>query len=543
MAARYYQFLEREGKGLEEIPILGLAKSSAGIALKIRPRVLSTENLLLRLGENEWRIGEDEVAALSLDEKHGILELACEEELARLWLEGKGLKLFSDLKFLVKNVERFYLEQTPRFPPAPRILPPPPPPRLSLEQQEAVAMLFSEPLSYVWGAPGTGKTRAVLFESLLHTLSQGTRAILVAPTNNALEQALFALLPQFDELGMERGNVLRLGTPSARFLESYPEVCDPLNVKKETMSLFDFEARKSPKARLEEALVIAMTVDNFIKRFETLPLAGQRHIFLDEAAFTPLIKALALLTLDAPLTMLGDHKQLPPVCEMPEAELGLAENRALEVWRRSALYAEDYLARGEESFKTPLHTLPPLSRTKLAPLRQSHRYGENLTRLLDRYLYQVGLRGLEESTELLYIDSGARSEGKEYRSLEEARAMKGLIRELLESGADFGVITPFVSQRRQILEEIPELRGRERVMTIHGSQGQEFESVIFSPVCLHYHLTNSKNPSALQALNVALSRAKKRIIIVCDYRFWIGQRGQFLGEILRESQPWRYNTP
>jgi ATP-dependent exoDNAse (exonuclease V) alpha subunit len=74
-------------------------------------------------------------------------------------------------------------------------------------------------------------------------------------------------------------------------------------------------------------------------------------------------------------------------------------------------------------------------------------------------------------------------------------------------------------------------------MTIHGSQGQEFETVILSPVTLHYHLTNSKNPAALHALNVAVSRAKGRIVLVCDYAFWMKQKGQFLSALLRECEP------
>ena len=76
---------------------------------------------------------------------------------------------------------------------------------------------------------------------------------------------------------------------------------------------------------------------------------------------------------------------------------------------------------------------------------------------------------------------------------------------------------------------------RERIFTIHGSQGQEFDNVIFSPVSLHYHLTDSNQTHALYALNVAISRTKKRFFIVCDYTFWSKQKGQLIWAILQHA--------
>ena len=76
------------------------------------------------------------------------------------------------------------------------------------------------------------------------------------------------------------------------------------------------------------------------------------------------------------------------------------------------------------------------------------------------------------------------------------------------------------------------------VMTIHASQGQEFDTIIFSPVKLHYHLTDSNKNEALYALNVATSRLKKTLILVCDYRYWIRQEGQFLTQLLKQAAPY-----
>ncbi|MGP1581048.1 MAG: AAA domain-containing protein, partial [Wolinella sp.] len=406
------------------------------------------------------------------------------------------------------------------------------------EQQQAVEMIFSTPLSYTWGAPGTGKTKGVLFESLLFTITRGVRAFLLAPTNSALEQALRALMPKFDELGFERALVFRIGEPSASFLEQYPEVCDPLifNKPQNVASLFG-SGKEAREKKIEESLVIALTVDSFIKRFDSLPKSGEKHIFLDEAAFVPLIKALALCALHAPISMLGDHKQLPPVCEA--SEMDLEGEPLLNAWQYSALHMRDYFCDGVGIFSSHMPTFPRESMIPQSNLSYSHRYGENLTKILDKYIYKIGLRGLSEPTELYYVDSGAFVSAKKgaQANLNEADALAKVAQELARTQEDFGIITPFVKQRRAILERLPMLRDKDCVMTIHGSQGREFHTVLFSPVMLHYHLTNSLNLSALHALNVAISRSKKRVIIVCDYRFWMRQKGQFLSAILAQSSP------
>ena len=105
---------------------------------------------------------------------------------------------------------------------------------------------------------------------------------------------------------------------------------------------------------------------------------------------------------------------------------------------------------------------------------------------------------------------------------------------ILKNFEDYAVITPFVKQKKLLSECGVSYR---TVWTIHGSQGQEFDTVIFSPVMLHHHLTDSHNINAAYALNVAISRIKKQLIIVCDKAYWLKFRGQFLSEILANALP------
>lgn len=49
--------------------------------------------------------------------------------------------------------------------------------------------------------------------------------------------------------------------------------------------------------------------------------------------------------------------------------------------------------------------------------------------------------------------------------------------------------------------------------------------------------TDSRNlkSKGLNLLNTAVSRAKKELIIVCDYDFWRAQNGQFLQGLLQQA--------
>ena len=150
--------------------------------------------------------------------------------------------------------------------------------------------------------------------------------------------------------------------------------------------------------------------------------------------------------------------------------------------------------------------------------------------ILDEYIYRMGLKGNDEQMEILVFDSGSKSEQDRRLSESEARACEQLCAKL--KGEDFAVITPFIKQRQRLIRQM----SRERIFTIHSSQGQEFDNVIFSPVSLHYHLTDSRQTHALYALNVAISRTKKRLFIVCDYAFWNAQQGQLIWAILQRAK-------
>jgi superfamily I DNA and/or RNA helicase len=99
-------------------------------------------------------------------------------------------------------------------------------------------------------------------------------------------------------------------------------------------------------------------------------------------------------------------------------------------------------------------------------------------------------------------------------------------------------LTPYRNQLKLLNQELPKARREQRIMTVHASQGREFDTVILSVVDTHNkYFTDSTNKLSrgLQIINTAVSRAKKELIIVCDAEFWSEQNHQLISEIINAS--------
>lgn len=531
----YYDFLEQNDLGLDEIKIFKFVLTDDEIAFHLRGKIFSPESLILRIAGDDFELGSEGLKQKYYDEKMNIFCLGISKEFYKKLKNTKknDIFLYSDLKFLVENVSKFFSSNpSPILPTQINALEPKISENATSEQAFAIKSIFSYPITYVWGPPGSGKTQVVLFEALFNFIVFGKRVCVLAPTNNALEQILRVLIRKFDEIGFHREKILRLGVPTNSFFYDFIEVCDPLILKKTAQANL-FATPLSFKNRLEEALVVGMTVDGFIRKYKELGIKFE-HIFLDECAFTPLVKACAICVDNTPVTLLGDHKQLSPICEMPSIEIAKGENFYANLWNLSALNLEEFLNNhnGEEIFNKTQYQEVYFDDIYVVKLTKTHRYGDNLAQILDEHIYKNGLRGIEKYTELFYIDSKSETSDEKHTNLAEAKNALELSR--LFRDEDYAILTPFVKQKKLMIEiGIP----RDKVWTIHGSQGQEFDIVIFSPVSLHFHLTNSHNIKALHALNVAISRIKKQLIVVCDYNLWHKMDGQFLKSILDMSKP------
>jgi len=157
------------------------------------------------------------------DSASGKVEIDYKWLVARLrnWLEDNGSRVQSPFaKFLQKlvidpTVVDRWLEET-----APLL------PRLSDDQRHAVRCALSHPCTYTWGPPGTGKTFHVLACTAGFLIAQQKRILLIAPTNQAVDNAMRALLALAPKLHIDPKHFIRLGIPTLDFLQEHPGICE-----------------------------------------------------------------------------------------------------------------------------------------------------------------------------------------------------------------------------------------------------------------------------------------------------------------------------
>ncbi len=85
-------------------------------------------------------------------------------------------------------------------------------PKPNDEQYKAVIKAMHNEVSFIWGPPGTGKTRTlgIIVRELVH---RGERVLVTSHTNAAVDAALKPVVRAFGKDDLEQGVVVRVGTP------------------------------------------------------------------------------------------------------------------------------------------------------------------------------------------------------------------------------------------------------------------------------------------------------------------------------------------
>lgn len=288
----------------------------------------------------------------------------------------------------------------------------------------------------------------------------------------------------------------------------------------------------STDERMKNCFVLGATLDSCINRVHPVEFSPD-HVFLDEAAYASLIKGATLTVYHAPITFLGDHMQLPPVCEIDNRNLSIEENAPVVLWAQSALYLEDIFT---DDFNVLLNRYlndspPHFEILKLSFLSHSFRYGNELAALLSKHIYGRILYGNASSgTEILVIDAPKGKGNSFHENLSEAQAISHYLAQHPES--DFAVLTPYHNQIKLLANYIP----RDNLFTIHGSQGREWDTVFLSIANQRpWQFTDSMLPIGKRIINTAASRTRKKLIVVCDTGAWNKYPQQFITELTNIS--------
>jgi hypothetical protein len=771
-AEAYYQFMTEKNLGLQEAALQGiqLHPNSEFITLLLDQRPFDIEAVQFRFaGVTGYQI----VKIVEYDSDSKLLLVQPNPEQRRYFdpLQPGNVFVVTDLKFLVKRNRDWFKNNGSDiiFPNSVselsetyssiqyfnNLLP-------SAVQLKALKTIFTKSFSYIWGAPGTGKTQLVLAYAILHYIRNGKKVAILGPTNNAIEQVLFGVLPMLKRSGFESKSVIRLGTPGHKFADQYPDCCEVKGInnrikeyekqkkilakiiisrnfadqiirwkegivqfdglrlcieqikqlkfdfhqiestyksaslyiieqrntifildqeileleknkkkvwykllklfikqtktdreiflrnetirqrkfvlseineehervrkqlrdsefqilpkieeKREILnqinacyltskifkSIFDnytddtlFQAKElvqnkiieietlsltgdvldthyknyttdalrdkivvidtkienlkriTTEERIKSISVIACTLDTYAGRFMNSMMPVD-HIFLDEAGYASISKALTLFNHRVPITFLGDHKQLPPVCYLKSEHINeIQQYNDCFTWSRSAIFTEKLFRNSlEENYRfQAIAAGNHFGQMSLAFLSETRRFGSNLSAILNRFVYQQNLTSAQDiqPVQIQFVHASREMpQGHNQNQMEVAKIFV-LIQSRLHTKS-LAILTPFNNQVSLLGNALPNLRNNQQIMTVHKSQGQEWDTVILSvvetdqPFLMNAPLGQST--VGLHLLNTALSRTRKELIVVCDFRYWQPRNNQMLTALMQAA--------
>ncbi|UFH56857.1 AAA domain-containing protein [Spirosoma sp. KNUC1025] len=427
-------------------------------------------------------------------------------------------------------------------------------PKLNPSQQTAVAnILTANELAIVHGPPGTGKT-TTLVQAIKALIKQDNRKILVvAPSNTAVD-----LLSE--KLHDEGLNVLRVGNParvSERLMaltldhkmgeHSYIKEAKKLkkqaneyrNMAHKYKRNFGKAEREQRKALFDEAHRIMKEVadseqyviDDLVAKAQviTATLVGANHytvrnqtyhtVVIDEAGqalepacWIPILKAQKVV-------LAGDHCQLPPTIKSPEAARKGLSTTLLE----------------------KCVTLHPEAVTLL---NEQYRMHEHIMAYSSQVFYESKVKAHESvarhslfdgDTSLVFVDTAGcgfdeKLDGTSSTNPEEAALLLNHLNQLVAGLSnhytvpDFptiAIISPYKQQINVLKEQLlqhPDLLAygdKISINTIDSFQGQERDIVYISLVRSNVD-GDIGFLSDIRRMNVAMTRARKKLVIVGD---------------------------
>ncbi len=302
-------------------------------------------------------------------------------------------------------------------------------------------------------------------------------------------------------------------------------------------------------AALETAKIIVCTPHQFFKRMIPAcvpPVSGKHvldvgHIYVDEAGYANLMHIVPLLTNHVPITLLGDHMQLETVFTMGRdvAIAGIRDGGwpLAFLWGMPAVHLETMFAAANTKDLQNIYIQdisPAFDKVKLSVLKKSYRFGDNLAKILDECVYErIGLEGTSRDGNL-EIECIPVKSCNAFTNKNEADAISIFVGEggVPDSTA---ILVPYRKQRDLIRRTLPP-NSRCEVMTIHASQGREWDTVIVGVTdskSAGKSFMDTKNHQVKKIVNTAVSRAKRRLIIVCNFDWWINRDGQLVTALIK----------
>ncbi len=380
------------------------------------------------------------------------------------------------------------------------------------EQAEAVARVMGMrpgQLYLIQGPPGTGKTTAIV-ESIRRILGRNPNAsiLMSSHSNDAVDTGQERLL------GFSHVRQARIAEPG-----KVPRRLRPTLVESDDLEPYNLVAGTCNR----------LTIDSRL-RFKVFD-----WLILDEANKVRANEALALMPLAKRWVMIGDLNQLPPVMEEAASTFKISQPL-------------DEVVRDDSFYGWVWDKVPAGSRIMLP---RQYRMREPIGRVVSDLFYEGKL--IHEAPhprmplpwpfdrELVWVDTGAQDE---YRDAQRSVAnefevalckdITSIIRRRVRK-AKLAVIAMYNSQVNRLQGSLKGIVPPDDIESVDAFEGRESDGVILS-------LVRSNDRAAIGFLNdpnrvnVAISRAKKLLVIVGDSKTVIGGAPELFGPLFEHCK-------
>lgn len=441
---------------------------------------------------------------------------------------------------------------------------------LNSAQREALERILGSEVQFVWGPPGTGKTR--LLGHAVAELAGAGSVLVTAVTNGAVDEAASRVAAVLGRSEVQAGRIVRVGAELsrtgdrslslgaalerrvaggtlARAIETLERELGVRRSGEPALSLRDRMHRLLAAARrsedpelmaaatraardvqhqsilaLREAEVVLTTFAR-LALWDELAALRFGSLVIDEASAAPLpYVALAASRTMGRAVAIGDFQQLPAVVT--------SRGEAASRWLSRDLFREAAIVEDR-----PGEICLPSPRDRLcAMLDEQYRMSPPIRRLVSELFYGGRLRDASEvsarprlACPLVLIDTGAerphvvREEGSRANPVHR-RVVIRLLEDLAACGlADVAVVAPYRLHVRELWRAVRDQLGAAapaglEIATIHRFQGREKSVVVFdtvdAPPGASWFLHEGRNPDLPRLINVALSRARHALVLI-----------------------------
>jgi len=430
---------------------------------------------------------------------------------------------------------------------------------IALGQDLALKRTAEQPITFIWGPPGTGKT-TTLAKIASEFILKGKRVLMLSYSNVSVDGAMLRVANMSDQ---DAGKIIRYGYPRMKellesdTLTSYslalnknPALSEEYKILQKKWKKMRRDDAERVKVRKRMSQIRAKLLDQekeivfnaaFVATTVSKAVADKTVysqkfdvVIFDEAsmAYVPQIVFAAGLARES-FCCLGDFRQLPAIVQNP-ADKVLAKDIFEFTGITEAVennYGHEWLVMLNVQYR--MHP-------EIAAFASRHMYGNRL-RSADRiYEQRQEIAALEPmgGEAMCMVDlSSTYSVCIKTKDGSRINLMSAMLcinlAEHYAGRYDVGVITPYSAQSRLILAMVRDLQERNprfktvSCATVHQFQGSEKTIIIYDAVdCFRMPypgtlLTSKKNDTANRLFNVALTRAKGKFILVAnrDYLF------------------------